>query len=81
MQYDLSELEAFDAMLIFLEAFWRRDGGNPEDGLARLLSFANREPWPRGQLPHLVGAPLDRAQWEDWLDAVAAIKSERRAAS
>lgn len=75
MQHSLTELEAFDAMRTFLEAFWERDGRNSDDGIARILSFTQRG-WPNGapQLPHLQGAPLDIAQWEDWLDAIKATK-------
>lgn len=77
MRHSLSELEAFDAMRVFLEAFWRR-GGCKSDELAMLLGSTNRGGYPDGskQLPHLVGAPLDIAQWNDWLDAIAVIKSE-----
>jgi hypothetical protein len=76
MRHSLDELEAFDAMRAFLEAFWRRGGCKSEE-LANLLSCTNRERWPSGkQLPHLIGTPLDIAQWEDWLDAIAAIKAE-----
>jgi hypothetical protein len=76
MRYSLNELEAFDAMRTFLEAFWRRGGCKSEE-LANLLSWTNRQEWPSGkQLPDLTGAPLDIAQWEDWLDAVAATKSD-----
>ena len=77
MQYGLSELEAFDAMRAFVEAFWRRGDCKSEE-LRNLLNFTDRTPWPSGkQLPHLVGAPLDIAQWEDWLDAIAAVKGKR----
>ena len=74
MRYQLNELEAFDAMRLFLEAFWRRGSCKSED-LANLLGWTNREKWPSDkQLPHLTGAPLDLAQWEDWLDAIAEAK-------
>ena len=74
MRYSLTELEAFDAMRVFVEAFWRR-GACKSDELANLLSFTNRERWPSGkQLPSLLSAPLDIAQWEDWLDAIEASK-------
>ncbi len=77
MHHSLNELEAFDAMRVFLEAFWRRGGCESEE-LRNLLSWMDRTPWPSGkQLPHLVGAPLDQAQWEDWLDAIDAMKSAR----
>jgi hypothetical protein len=71
----LTELEAFDAMRLFIEAFWRRGNCESEE-LRNLLSFTDRTPWPNGkQLPHLAGAPCDIAQWEDWLDAVAKVKA------
>jgi hypothetical protein len=77
MQYQLTELEGFDAMRVFIEEFWRR-GNCESDELANLLSWMDRTPWPSGkQLPHLVGAPLDLAQWEDWLDAIETIKARR----
>jgi len=76
-QHTLTELEAFDAMRAFVEAFWRR-GGCESKGLANLLSFTSREPWAPGkQLPHLGGAPMDIAQWEDWLDAIEATKGDK----
>jgi hypothetical protein len=78
MRHSLNELEAFDAMRAFLEAFWRR--GNCETGeIGNLLSSMDRTPWPSGkQLPYLAGAPLDLAQWEDWLDAIEVAKSAQR---
>jgi hypothetical protein len=76
-EYSLTELEAFDAMRVFLEAFWRRDGANKGDSIAKLLSFTDRTPWPsEKQLPHLANAPLDIAQWDDWLDAIGTIKGK-----
>jgi hypothetical protein len=74
LRHNLTELEAFDAMRAFLEAFWRRGGCESTD-LANLLSWTNRGGFPSGkQLPHLEAAPLDIAQWEDWLDAIEATK-------
>ena len=49
MRYSLNELEAFEVMRAFVEAFWRRDGANMDDGLAKLLSFTDRQPWPSGR--------------------------------
>jgi hypothetical protein len=71
-KYNLTELEAFDAMRSFIAAFWRRGGCKSEE-LANLLSWTDRG-WPNEttQLPNLKGAPLDIAQWEDWLDAIEA---------
>lgn len=74
IQHSLNELEAFDAMRAFLRAFWERGGSQPGE-LANLLSWTDRQEWPSGkQLPHLRGAPLDVAQWGDWLDAIEATK-------
>jgi len=69
MRYSLSELEAFDAMRVFLEAYWRR-GGAASDDIAVLLGNINRDDWAdRG--------PLDPAQWSDWLNAVAIVAEAR----
>ncbi len=74
MRHSLTELEAFDVMRVFIEAFWRR-GGCQSKELANLLSWTSRETWPSGkQLPDLAGAPLDIAQWEDWLNAIDTAK-------
>jgi hypothetical protein len=62
MQHNLTELEAFDAMRAFLEAYWRR-GLCASDGVANLLSNINREIWSDG-------GPGDPAQWNNWLDAI-----------
>jgi len=70
MRFNLSELEAFDAMRLFLEAYWRR-GGQVSDDLASLLSDIGREVWANAQ-------PGDPAQWDDWLAAVEAIKGNGR---
>jgi hypothetical protein len=78
MQHSLNELEAFDAMRVFLEAFWRR-GNCESDELRDLLSWLDRTPWPSGrQFPHLAGGPRDPAQWEDWLDAIEAMRAARK---
>jgi hypothetical protein len=58
--YSLTELEAFDAMRSFLEAYWER-GGKESDDIAILLGSLNRG----------LGPPLDIAQWHDWLRAIA----------
>jgi hypothetical protein len=56
----LSELQAFDAMRAFIEAYWER-GGKQSDDIAVLLGSLNRDNGP----------PLDPAQWHDWLIVVA----------
>jgi hypothetical protein len=66
MQHQLTELEAFDAMRAFLEAYWRR-GLCASDDLANLLSNISRNLWTDG-------STADPAQWNDWLDAIEASK-------
>ena len=62
MRYGLTELEAYDAMIEFLDALWRRGGKGPID-LAVVLGFINRN-------RDLNLPPGDIAQWDDWLAAV-----------
>lgn len=69
MQYQLTELEAFDAMIKFLDAYWRRGNGESDD-IAVLLGNISRDTWASRR-------PLDIAQWEDWLDAIAAVKTTK----
>lgn len=59
----LDESTAYDAMCVFLEAYWRR-GGRSSDDLAILLGSLNRAP---------DGGPLDPAMWADWQEAVKAV--------
>lgn len=56
----LTELEAYDAMLAFLGAYWER-GGKASDDIAVLLASTQRLQ---------DGGPLDPAQWYDWRAAV-----------
>ncbi|WP_200945629.1 hypothetical protein [Methylobacterium sp. Leaf456] len=57
--------DAFEAMRVFLEAYWNR-GDAKSDDIAVLLGSLNRN--------REAGiGPLDPAQWEDWLDAVSSI--------
>ena len=58
----IDELTAFDAMRRFLEAYWER-GGKQSDDIAVLLGSLNRDAWENKM-------PLDRAQWDEWRDAV-----------
>lgn len=55
----LTELQAYDAARLFLEAYWMR-GGKQSDDIAVLLGSMYRD--ARG--------PLDPAQWDDWRNAV-----------
>lgn len=57
--------EAYQAMLEFLAAYWRRGGATSSD-IGLLLTMAHRVE---------EGDTADPAQWQDWLDAVAKIKS------
>ena len=65
----LNELEAFDAMRLFLEAYWER-GGKQSDDIAVLLTNLDRDVWANGM-------PMDRAQWHDFRDAVSRVLSSR----
>ena len=65
-RHELTELEAYDAMLEFLTALWERGGKTPID-LAVVLGFINRN--RKLNLP-----PGDIAQWDDWLAAVREVK-------
>jgi hypothetical protein len=65
----LSALEAFDAMRLFIEAYWER-GLKRSDDLRLLLSALSREThmWPDG-------GPNDPAMWSDWLLALGNVKN------
>ena len=56
---EITVLQAFHAMCIFLEAVWQRHGENAED-IAFLL----------GGTKWADGSPVDPTLWEDWLMAV-----------
>lgn len=64
----LSALEAFDAMRVFIENHWER-GLKESDDLRWLLSAMNRqtEIWADG-------GPSDPAMWSDWLLALGTVK-------
>lgn len=64
----LNELEAFDAMMRFVEAYWER-GGKQSDDLAHLLSDLSRNLWANGM-------PGDLAQWSDFRAAVDGVLSQ-----
>jgi hypothetical protein len=65
----LDESTAFNAMRLFLKAYWER-GGRASDELAVLL----------GGLERLQsnGMPLDPALWSDWIEAVGKASSKVR---
>ena len=65
----LSTLEAFDSMRVFIEAYWER-GLKASDDLRQLLGAINRD---KKILPD--GGPGDPAQWQDWLAAVDRVKA------
>jgi hypothetical protein len=62
----ITPAEGYDAMRIFLEAVWRREGETSEN-LERLV----------GALKWADGAPVDPTAWQDWLRAVEVAKSAR----
>ena len=62
----LDELQAYDAMVEFLDAYWRR-GGMHSDDIAVLLGGLSRSPWTDK-------FPGDPAMWEDWMRAVSKVK-------
>jgi hypothetical protein len=67
----LTEKEAFDAMIVFLDAWFQR-GGKRSDDLAGLLGDLTPGLWEDG-------SPNDPAQWPDWQEAVRiAVDPERR---
>ena len=57
----MSMREAFQTSQRFIEMFWER-GLKQNDELAMLLSSMEPAPWSQG-------APLDIAQWHDFLTA------------
>ncbi|MEO0464381.1 MAG: hypothetical protein AAF127_14735 [Pseudomonadota bacterium] len=59
----LSELQAFDAMIRFLEVCWQMRGAASDD-LSILLSDLSRSVWSNG----MSGDP---ATWSDWREAVS----------
>ncbi len=65
----LQPLEAFDVMRAFLKAYWER-GLKSSDDIAVLLGSMNRN--ENDNTP-----PLDIAQWQDWLDAIKAVRARR----
>jgi len=64
----LTEREAYEAMLAFLDAYWKR-GQKRSDELATLLGSAAM---------NSDGAPLDPALWSDWVNAVETVRREKQ---
>jgi hypothetical protein len=64
----LTELQAFDAMVNFLEAYWQMRGQSSDD-IANLLSDLTRDVWSTGM-------PGDPANWLDWQQAVTKVLGE-----
>jgi hypothetical protein len=66
-EYILTQVEAYDSMRAFLQAYWER-GLRESDEIACLL----------GQLaPLRDGISADPAHWEDWLAAVRIVKDRK----
>jgi hypothetical protein len=57
----LSEQQAFQVMIRFLDAYWER-GGRP-DAIGDLLGSLASGPFADGE-------PADPALWREWLDAI-----------
>jgi hypothetical protein len=68
----LTEDQAFEAMRLFLHAFWQRGGSDPKSDLVDILSWTGREVWGDGGTD-------DPAQWHDWTAAVEAAQRGERA--
>lgn len=64
----LDELQAFDAMCAFLEAYWILRGKQSND-IAALLGDISRDMWANG-------TPGDPAAWSNWQDAVGKVLRE-----
>ncbi|MBO6767536.1 MAG: hypothetical protein JJ901_04415 [Erythrobacter sp.] len=62
---NLNELEAFDAMIAFIRAYWELRGKSSDD-IANLLSNIDRNVWANG-------VPGDPASWGDWQIAVSSV--------
>ncbi len=61
----LNELEAFDAMIAFIQAYWELRGKSSDD-IANLLSDVDRNVWANGM-------PGDLASLGDWQAAVSSV--------
>ena len=59
----MDELQAYDAMIAFLQHYWEIRG-KPSDDIALLLSNISRDVWANGM-------PGDPASWSDWQRAVS----------
>jgi hypothetical protein len=66
--FQLSEFEAFKAMTLFLNQFADRAG----DDLLTLLGDITTDS---------EGCTFDPAAWEDWIECVRAVKSEKTVGS
>jgi hypothetical protein len=66
---ELTAPEAFDAMRVFVENYWKR-GLKTSDDLRLLLSAMNRDTaiWADG-------GPADPSMWSDWLLALGRVKN------
>ena len=69
----LNAIEAFDAMRMFLENWWKRSGSPQhtvfeEGDVLWLLTACDRDIWANGM-------PTDPAMWQDWQDAIAQLRA------
>ena len=58
----LTEKQAYDAMILFLDAWWQ-EGGKKSDDIAGLLGDMHPGLWADR-------SPNDPAMWSSWLDAI-----------
>ncbi len=68
MSNQLTEKEAFQAMVVFLDRYYER--GNGSDTLGDVLSAITQFVWADD-------LPNDTAQWQDWVDAIGSVKNSR----
>jgi len=66
----LDEKQAYEAMRVFLAAFWER-GGRRSEGIHEVLRWTDTKSgvWSDDQ-------PYDPAMWTDWLEAVRQVTAE-----
>ena len=66
-EYTLTQVEAYDSMRAFLEAYWERGLRESEEIAVLLSSLA----------PLRDGISADPAQWNDWPAAVKTVKDRK----
>jgi hypothetical protein len=67
MKTELTRLEAFQAMVKFLEKYYQ---ATKSDAIGSLLGGMDQSFWSDGK-------PFDPALWDDWMEAVDALLKEK----